>query len=253
MKLTLIQKDDLLTLEKEIEGAREYFYVRVGPALLQIRNQELWKDDYESFDDYCKKRWGWTRSTADRLIVASETVKSLPPNVQGLLTTEGAIRELAPVPQDKREEVVAVAASNGEVTGPSIRKAAQSVARPEVAEPEKPVDVTGREIHPTILGLWNRRNNLMPLASELSRIKCQIEEGWEAKDDLYEQVHKDFLSRIKMAYYYIVSSKYEYVCAYCQGKCKVTEQECPPCRNTGLMTKLYWDRVVPESLKKGLK
>ena len=49
--------------EADIEHGSAAF-LKVGKALLDIESGKLYQDDkYESFEDYCRKRWGFSRST----------------------------------------------------------------------------------------------------------------------------------------------------------------------------------------------
>jgi hypothetical protein len=48
--------------EADIERGSAAF-LKVGNALLDIQDGELYAGEYESFEDYCQKRWGFSRST----------------------------------------------------------------------------------------------------------------------------------------------------------------------------------------------
>ena len=52
--------------EKIIEKGKKTF-IEVGRALLQIKEQELYRSDYDTFADYCKERWGFNDSRAGSL------------------------------------------------------------------------------------------------------------------------------------------------------------------------------------------
>lgn len=47
-------------------------FVEVGEALGRIKKGRLWADEFDSFEDYCKQRWGFSYSTAQRYIGAGE-------------------------------------------------------------------------------------------------------------------------------------------------------------------------------------
>ena len=54
-------------------------FVEVGQALLEIRDHRLYrKAGFGTFDLYCRKRWGWSRSYAHRHIQAAKVVGLLP-------------------------------------------------------------------------------------------------------------------------------------------------------------------------------
>lgn len=45
-------------------------FIEVGNALLEIRDSRLYRQDYGTFEDYCRKRWKISRAHAYRLIEA---------------------------------------------------------------------------------------------------------------------------------------------------------------------------------------
>jgi len=51
----------------------------VGSALLTIRDCRLYRTTHLTFENYCRERWGISRSYAWRVIGAAERVKLLPP------------------------------------------------------------------------------------------------------------------------------------------------------------------------------
>jgi hypothetical protein len=52
---------------------------KVGNALLEIRDSELYRQDFKTFEDYCRQRWKMSRFYAHRLIDASEVFNNLLP------------------------------------------------------------------------------------------------------------------------------------------------------------------------------
>ena len=50
----------LAELEKTIARGKKTF-VEVGLALAEIRDLRLYKLEYGGFEEYCRKKWGWTR------------------------------------------------------------------------------------------------------------------------------------------------------------------------------------------------
>jgi hypothetical protein len=74
-------------------------FVEVGDALLEIRDRRLYRDaGYQSFDLYCRERWGWSRISAHRQIQAAKVVKLLPiGNSSDGPANEAQARALAPV------------------------------------------------------------------------------------------------------------------------------------------------------------
>jgi hypothetical protein len=52
-------------------------FIEVGRALERIRDQRLYRESHNTFEDYCKDRWGITRAHAYRQIEAAQITKQL--------------------------------------------------------------------------------------------------------------------------------------------------------------------------------
>lgn len=108
----------LSSLEATIQRGRNTF-IEVGLALLEIRKSRLYKQDYETFEDYCKERWGWSRPRVYQLMDAASL--STVVDVQ----SERQAREFAPL-RDKPETIKEVwreVSGNGKPTAETIREA----------------------------------------------------------------------------------------------------------------------------------
>jgi len=70
--LTAADKSRLDRLETAI-GSGLASFVEVGRALRQINADRLYRQDNETFDDYCEQRWGLSRQHGYRLIKAAES------------------------------------------------------------------------------------------------------------------------------------------------------------------------------------
>lgn len=146
---------DLMEHEKVIEQGLATF-IDVGWALLKIRDKKKYKAcGYQTFEEYCVKRWGISRQHGRRLIVAAETVKEMEP--RGSIpepTSEKQVRPLAAL-RDEPEKVeqawaIAVqAADGGQPTAEQVKEAVEWVVDVEPAAPPitKP-DLGGGVSHP---------------------------------------------------------------------------------------------------------
>src|SRR5262249_13730648 len=54
-----------------------YGFLKMGSALLTIKNQRLYRKAHATFDDYCRERWQIGRAYAYRLMAAAEVVANL--------------------------------------------------------------------------------------------------------------------------------------------------------------------------------
>lgn len=69
--------------EKVIQEGRETF-VKVGNALIEIREAKLYRAGYSTFEEYLSKRWGLQRQRAYELMDASQVVNTVSENSDGL-------------------------------------------------------------------------------------------------------------------------------------------------------------------------
>ena len=74
--LTTNERMELETLEGIIAKEMGSF-MAVGKALLTIRDQKLYREQFRTFNDYCKAKWGLERTYAHRLINGSQVAANL--------------------------------------------------------------------------------------------------------------------------------------------------------------------------------
>ena len=92
-ELTKIETDRLAELEEIIEKGLKTF-THVGKSLIEIRDSKLYKEEYSTFNSYCKERWGMVKTQANRLISASNVVDNLTPMGVILPTNERQVRPM---------------------------------------------------------------------------------------------------------------------------------------------------------------
>jgi hypothetical protein len=116
----------LRACEKVVAEGIEQF-AKVGRALRQIRDDELFKEDgFQTWEAYCKARWEWTAERARQLIVAAEYRDRLPepPKTSDNPTNcwkEGSVRELTRL---EKQDAVRVASKVVRAVEQSAKEAA---------------------------------------------------------------------------------------------------------------------------------
>ena len=70
---------------------------------MTINEQKLYRADYETFEEYCRQRWDYSRQHAYRLIKATGVVDQV--STSGVLPNERQARRLLDVPEDMRLQV----------------------------------------------------------------------------------------------------------------------------------------------------
>lgn len=111
-------------------------FIEVGSALMRIRDGRLYKESHDTFEAYCKERWGMSPRHANRLVESADVVMSLGP-IGPKPTSEAVARPLASLPPEKREEVWNKALEIG-AGKPTAKQVEQ--AKAEVIEPAPPTE-----------------------------------------------------------------------------------------------------------------
>lgn len=136
--LTTVEHGQLETCEAIIGRGLQAF-IDVGNALLEIRENRLYRAHHATFEDYCAQRWSLTRSRAYRLMGATTVVDNLSPigDKIPLPTTESQARPLTSLPaadQVKVWESAVAAAPNGKPTAAHV----ETAKRAHVAQTQPP-------------------------------------------------------------------------------------------------------------------
>jgi len=93
-----------LAVLEDIIGRDLNKYFEVGNALSEIRESRLYRETHDTFEDYCRERWGRSRAHAYRQMDAVWTAEVLSPI--GDIANEAQAREIAPlVREDEREAI----------------------------------------------------------------------------------------------------------------------------------------------------
>jgi hypothetical protein len=122
-------------------------FVEVGQALLAIRDQHLYRQSYETFEEYLRQRWEMSRPHAYRMIDAAQVVDAVSPIGDIVPVNEAQARPLASLPPEQQVEVwqeaVRTAPSSG-ITAEHVKKTVKRVKAPSTGtktQTVKPFDV----------------------------------------------------------------------------------------------------------------
>jgi len=97
--LAPIEQTKLAELERVIERNLKTFY-EVGNALLQIRDDRLYRATHGTFEEYCKEKWGLKQTRAYQLMDAAKTIGNLESStIVEVPKTESQTRPLTSLPQ----------------------------------------------------------------------------------------------------------------------------------------------------------
>ena len=134
-RLTPDEAAELAQHERLIaQGLRAF--VEVGLALCDVRDRRLYRATHQTFEDYCRDRWGIGRAHAYRLVAAAEVAEEMSPHGD-TPTTEAQARALQRLTPPERAEVVRRVAAEGGFAAVTARRVV-AVSR-EVAPPARAV------------------------------------------------------------------------------------------------------------------
>jgi hypothetical protein len=102
---TQVSHRSLADLEKVIHEG-ELSYVEVGKALQEIRKGKMYKDKYNTFEEYCEKRWGYCRQTAYEYMDAAAVAANVSSNLHNRPSKTQAL-VLSALDPDQQKEVEA--------------------------------------------------------------------------------------------------------------------------------------------------
>lgn len=142
--LTITEEVRLSYLEGVVERGLKTF-AEVGGALMEIRDQRLYRQEYGTFEDYCRERWGLERRRAYQLMDAASVASNVN-NCTQIPANEGQARPLTKLdPEQQREawQKAVETAPNGKVTGAHVKSVVDDYL-PALGS----ADTTGDEIEP---------------------------------------------------------------------------------------------------------
>lgn len=117
VSLSETEQTKLQQLETVINRGKQAF-VEVGTALMEIRVKRLYRGKFDTFEEYCQGKWGFSRQFANRTIESSGIASDLETTVS--ISNERTAREFISVPAEERpsvaEQAKVIAAEHGRDT-----------------------------------------------------------------------------------------------------------------------------------------
>ena len=86
-----ISIEDLVELNKHEKIIRDNIdsTVQTWLSLEIIRDKRLYRKDYGTFEEYCQKKWDFSRRHADKMISGAIAVKALPKDLRTIVLNSG--------------------------------------------------------------------------------------------------------------------------------------------------------------------
>lgn len=145
--LTHTESQQLATLEETIQRDLQTF-TEVGNALLEIRDNRLYREQYGTFEQYCRDKWGVSKRRANQMVQAAGVLGNIENGNHGSQTelpkTERHARPLSQLPAEEQGEAWEAATQKAEteereVTAKDVKKEVSKRKEPK-QEPQKQED-----------------------------------------------------------------------------------------------------------------
>lgn len=238
--LTTTQTTEYNRYNKIIERTKGSF-IECGKALAAVRDGKLYKEHFDSFEQYCWDKWGWGRQYAYNLIEAATVVKELTDQnvnhgIQNVPGNERAARALGAVPEADRIETMKRAGRSATAT--QITNAARTVGGTQ--------DKTGYPVPEKAQPCWNRTHEANEILRAISHVRALVK-AISPDDVMYAEVNiQGIMMRISQLYTEFSPAVPYAVCTTCQG---IAPETCTFCKGRGVISKHRYDTCVPEELK----
>lgn len=76
-------------------------FTSAGSELATIRDNRLYREKHDNWGSYCKERWGFSKSYADRLIAAAKLASEKLTPIGAGFNCEGELRKLVPLTNEQ--------------------------------------------------------------------------------------------------------------------------------------------------------
>lgn len=229
-ELSKSELSELTSCELTIETTQGAF-VACGMALDKIREDRLYRMTHDTFEDYCQKRWGWSRQRGYQLIEAAKIVNNLPEIEQKEVKTEYQARVLKKVKSEPKMS------TDLPKNGLQIESAKKTIN----------LDKTGYPIPDAILDEWNRAETTgKDLLSRASFLKCSIENAFEEKDVIFRGISQSTISYSINLWSNLKELIPHAVCTSCSGH---NPKKCTLCGGRGFIGAFIYKTAIPEELK----
>lgn len=111
--------------------------LKVAEALMEIKENRLYRAKYKTFEEYCEQKWQVTRRRAYQLIEAGEVRNSLTPEMGNNFPNTAQLNALAKIPKEQRQAAAEAIIESVKTKGGKV-----TASRIKAANPMRGVDTT---------------------------------------------------------------------------------------------------------------
>lgn len=183
--------DRLSQLEAEIRNGQANYAV-VGSALTEIQSSRLYKPQYNTFEEYCEKQWGFSRSTAYEYISAFGVSQNVRISGQNLGFQQAV--ELARIINPEQQKEVASRIDFTSATVKDVKKAVDGALGKEPApEPKEGKEIPLEEVLDALVTkivMQPYGCHAAKFAAYAAQHPSELKVIALAKKDVYQQIEK---------------------------------------------------------------
>jgi hypothetical protein len=208
----------------------------VGLAFKSIRDEWLYKEDYATFEEYLKQRWGFEKRRAYQLIEAAETAENLCKILHKteVPKVESQLREVAKAPAEKQAEVCKVVAEicqeeQRPPTANDFKKAVEELVYEDVPDDDDVIEIKSKKDQPEDLipKIKSLAQAVTNLKRDLKVLNAERGGEWLPLQEIFMQ--------LDAARYAISKSAFIAICPKCGGK---RHDSCIVCKGYGFICEL---------------
>lgn len=216
------QSIEIKTILAQCEGVIERgmrSFIEVGTALLKIRDGRLYRENYPTFDEYCRERWGWRRRNVDQQIKAAEIAQGL--SAAALKPeNENQVRPLGLLPPEDREAAWNLAvehSATGNPTGPEVAQVVNTLRdlRPPKTKEQIEAERKVREAE-KLLDLRHEQElrRFIVFSKLIDAVKYLAHFQMESVSDTWDGItnaggHENFAEHVRMAQNFLMRMQLE--------------------------------------------
>lgn len=221
-ELTFTERNDYTKrLQRLKKWTQDRFQISLD--LLHIRDNQLYKEDYKTFEDFCKTELEISRPRAYQLIDFAEQKK---------LGSE------AKNERQSRDSKMSTMVDKSREFEPKIIDSEEIICDKTEAHFEVPE---------AILNDWKRADEVgKEVIRKVSELKCFLEKGKNDDDVIFRELSITASAYAANLYTAVKSIPPYAVCTSCQG---IQANKCVTCKGRGFFSKDFYDRAIPSEVK----
>jgi len=241
-----------------------------GKALMELRDDEHWKETHLSFKEFCEHNFSISGSYLYELIQAVKVKDSLPESLRKNITNSKEAILLGKVPEPDRAKAVERYAKLGGNSTPLLREITQNyipvngceksaqadssvsvksgsatVSKSVSNKPDPNRDEAQNAITPEALPYWKRKPEVEKYLDKLKDVMDLVNRAKDTTDPMYARMPKSLPERITQAYLDLLVVVPHSICPKCHGEPSLKPNGCDDCGNTGMISKADYEKINP--------